>query len=152
MTPVYWIGVLLASGLPDLDLLLGRFGLAGPRYHRNGSHSFLLLGGLVAGTFLLQASLFAASSRGLLMCWGVALFSHPLLDIVTTGPDLAARGYGIALLWPFSRRRFFVRRPVVRTPELERCEGMWQLVSAIGPEVLILGPPTILVLLVALIS
>lgn len=50
---------------------------------------------------------------GVLFARIAALLSHPLLDVLTTGPTLGRLGWGIPLLWPFSRRLFYVSRPLL---------------------------------------
>ena len=98
--PELWIGAFIASGLPDLDIVLEWVGLRGPRYHRNASHSLLVIGALSlvvwAGLNFLPVEL----DPRVALAWLVALISHPALDVLTTGPELGARGYGIGVLWP----------------------------------------------------
>lgn len=102
----------VASTLPDLDVLAFRFGIpyAADFGHRGFSHSLLFAGliGLVGG--------------GLFRTWGakflvafpflfVAAASHGLLDAFTNG------GLGIAFLWPGSAERFFAPwRPIQVSP------------------------------------
>ena len=92
---------MLASVLPDLDVLAFGFGVAyaDPLGHRGFSHSLLCA--------VCLAALAAAASP----CWRsrrsvafvfvlVCAVSHGLLDMLTRG------GLGVALFWPFSSQRF----------------------------------------------
>jgi len=72
--------------------------------------------------------------------WTAALLSHLILDVLCAGPVLGRQGHGIPLLWPLTRRRWFVRRPVVPeanlpdrfTPGLIFRACLWELVH-LGP-------------------
>ena len=139
-SPGLWGGAIIAAGLPDLDLALGLVGLRGPQFHRNASHSILVIVavGLVA----------AAVAFGLRMdvdwrvavCWFVALLSHPLLDVCTTGPTSAAGGWGIAMFWPLSPRRWYLRRPLFDPGDaLVRCRSVRCVWQCLRPELLRLG-------------
>lgn len=92
----------LASVLPDLDVLAFRFNVSYAHIlgHRGFSHSLL---------FALMLALMATvlvTRRGDLrrICFVfvfLAALSHALLDMVTNG------GLGVAVGWPFSSARFF---------------------------------------------
>ena len=99
------------SMAPDLDTVA--FALRVPYEatwgHRGAVHSLLfsftagaLLGlGLLPGRHRLRSAVVA----------GLVAASHPLLDTLTDG------GLGMALLWPFSRERFFAPwRPIPVAP------------------------------------
>ncbi len=146
-TPLFWVGAVVASGIPDLDLILAWFGKTGPQYHRNASHSLFVLAAVVGGCWIVSETFLPSVSGGLLWGWSASLLTHPVLDVVTTGPKLAARGYGIGVFWPLSRHRFFVRRTIVDTPELEACRSFRELIVLLRPEVFTLGPPVFLILL-----
>jgi inner membrane protein len=101
----------LASMLPDADVILFRFGATydGPLAHRGFSHSlgFAILLGLFAALAMrrlapaLVAFAFVALSAA----------SHGLLDMLTNG------GHGIAILWPASDHRYFFDwRPIQVSP------------------------------------
>lgn len=108
-----WTGAVIASGVPDLDCVVIAFGLKGPRYHRNATHSLLVIGAVLAlGLWTLRIT-GTALDGGMLLAWSLALVSHPLLDVATSGPTLGRLGWGIPLFWPVSRRRFFARRPLL---------------------------------------
>ena len=149
-TAVFWVGAVVAAGLPDLDLLLAWFGKSGPRYHRNASHSIIVLATMIGGAWFLFQALLPGLSGGLFWSWSASLLTHPILDVVTTGPKLAKHGYGIGLFWPLPRR-LSVSRPLVRSPELEKCNSLRELVILLTPEVLTIGPPAALVLLGAIL-
>jgi inner membrane protein len=109
----FWLLSVILPSLPDLDVLGHRHGvphdiLTG---HRGASHSLLLAAaiGMLAGY-----AFFRRTSR---WWWGYGLFfslmtaSHGLLDTITNG------GGDVALLWPFSDRRFFAPwRPLAVSP------------------------------------
>jgi membrane-bound metal-dependent hydrolase YbcI (DUF457 family) len=107
-----WVGALVASGIPDLDVLLPLLG-AGPRTHRNATHSLVVVAGVILAGLAAVRWLELGWSGGLLWAWAMALVSHPLLDVATTGTTLGGSGWGIPLFWPFSRRRFSLRRPLL---------------------------------------
>lgn len=92
----------VASGLPDLDVVAFRFGIAygDALGHRGASHSLVFA--------LLLAALGAAvapwlgSRRSVAAAFvGLSAASHGLLDMATNG------GMGVALWWPFSGERLF---------------------------------------------
>ncbi len=105
-----WAPLLVAvlSMLPDADVVAFSFGIpySHPFGHRGASHSIvfaLACGGLAAAI----AALSRQSNRpgALAGRWGLGVFlavlTHPLLDMLTTG------GLGVALFWPFSDARVF---------------------------------------------
>ena len=111
-----WPFWLLAAGLamlPDLDVLVGFFGIpwGSPWAHRGNSHS-------LAAAALMSLGAAALAHRKaalpLLACWGilgVAVASHGMLDALTDG------GPGVALLAPFDDTRyFFPWRPIRVSP------------------------------------
>ena len=109
----FWLLAVVLPLLPDLDVLGHRHGvphgiLTG---HRGASHSLMAAGlvGMLAGY-----AFFRRASR---RWWAYGLFfslitaSHGLLDTITNG------GGDVALLWPFSDRRFFAAwRPLAVSP------------------------------------
>ncbi len=94
--------------LPDADVLAFAFGIpySAAFGHRGATHSvaFSLACGLVA----------LAATRGRLRLSALAaavVLTHPLLDALTDG------GYGVALGWPLTDRRFFFPwRPIPVAP------------------------------------
>jgi len=100
--PLSMIGWALLSMLPDSDVIGFSFGIPYESVwgHRGVTHSFafaLLVGGIVA--LVARARRAAAGRMGVLAC--LVVTSHGLLDTLTDG------GHGIALLWPFTDRRYF---------------------------------------------
>jgi inner membrane protein len=93
---------MIASDLPDLDVIAFRFGIpyASPFGHRGFSHSiaFAIIVALL-GTF--AARWFQASPGVVFGYLFLAAASHGILDCFTNG------GLGIALFWPFSSERYF---------------------------------------------
>jgi membrane-bound metal-dependent hydrolase YbcI (DUF457 family) len=151
-SPVLWIGAIVASNVPDFDLVGLAAGLSVRRVHRRATHSLLVLAGLA---FLANAAwrlVPGAADPGLSLAWSAALFSHPILDVLTTGPRDGAGGFGIPLFWPLSSRRWYLARPVYRSiplrAYLSSADEVWRGLSI---EVSLLAPLTLaLVLLVCL--
>jgi len=111
-------GRLLAAGvvasiLPDLDVLAFRFGIAYSDQlgHRGFSHS-LTLAFLLAVVAALFAKRLDASRRAAFGFVLIAAASHGLLDMLTNG------GLGIAYFWPFSDQRFFFPEQVIQVSPL----------------------------------
>jgi inner membrane protein len=106
-----WILAVVASVLPDFDVLGFRLGIPyGHTFgHRGFSHS-LLAAALVAGL----CAVLARRSKGpwrLAACVFVAMVSHGLLDAMTTG------GLGVGFFAPFSNTRYFLPwRPLRVSP------------------------------------
>src|SRR5437016_6184772 len=109
---VFWIGAVVASGIPDLDVVFPLMGFS-KRFHRSASHSLVIISVEILAGWLLARALIPGLSNGVLLAWSAALVSHPLLDVITTGPTLGKIGWGIPLFWPGSRRRFHVTWPVL---------------------------------------
>ncbi|HEY2513217.1 MAG TPA: metal-dependent hydrolase [Polyangiaceae bacterium] len=112
------IGFSALSMLPDLDVVGFRFGVAygAPFGHRGASHSLVVAAvlGFAAGAVGYARS--GGEERGAravrLGLWVAGVVaSHGLLDAMTDG------GKGVALLWPFTRERFFFPwRPIPVAP------------------------------------
>lgn len=145
-----WVGAVIASGAPDLDMIAVLLGFKGPKYHRNATHSLFVLAAVVAaGWWAIDAAGWPVAA-GVRWAWAAALFSHPLLDVVTTGPDIIARGFGIPLFWPFSRHRYSVARPIMETLEVETVESVGDVLRGMAPELTRLVPLAALVVVIAL--
>ncbi len=148
-TPALWVGTAVACILPDLDLASELVGKKGPQFHRNASHSLILLGGLI-GLGILAVGAFGIPvdpRHG--VAWIAALVSHPLLDVLATGPQLGSQGYGIALFWPLSKRRFYIKRPLYETMDLSKVRSLEDLWEGVRPELVMLGPATVAALVFA---
>jgi inner membrane protein len=108
--PVLITGI-VASMLPDADVLMFRFGATYDSVwsHRGFTHSLafaLLIAGVAAA--LLRRSVPPLTAFAFLF---VAIASHGLLDMLANG------GHGIAVLWPFSDQRYFFDwRPIQVAP------------------------------------
>jgi len=104
---------LVASVLPDLDVIAFRLGIAYSNQlgHRGFSHS-LLLAVLLAALAAIFASRLRSAHATAFVFVLVSAASHGLLDMMTTG------GLGIAFLWPFSEQRFFFPAQVIRVSPL----------------------------------
>jgi membrane-bound metal-dependent hydrolase YbcI (DUF457 family) len=146
-SPALWLGAIVASGAPDLDLIGTIFGARACRVHRHATHSLLVLGGLVLMAAWAWPLLPGGLEAGIGVAWAAALLSHPLLDLATTGPATAARGFGIALLWPVVSRRWFLRRPLFAAGELTECQSLREAWTALRPEVCLLAPTSMLIIL-----
>jgi inner membrane protein len=100
------------SMLPDADGIAFPLGIpySAPFGHRGASHS--LAAAVVAGALAGFLGRHLGLSRTRTAGWAAAVAaSHGLLDTLTDG------GLGIALLWPFSNRRFFAPwRPIPVAP------------------------------------
>lgn len=104
----------LCAVIPDADIVAFSLGIPyeSPWGHRGWTHS------LVFAVFLGSSAgwLFYRRQRYWLRMalWFIlAVASHPLLDMLTTG------GLGCALLWPFSAERLFFPVRVIRVSPLE---------------------------------
>jgi len=148
-TPALWVGTAVACILPDLDLASELVGKKGPQFHRNASHSLILLGGLIGLAMVAVRALGIPVDAGQGVAWIAALVSHPLLDVLATGPQLGSQGYGIALFWPISKRRFYIKRPLYETMDLSKVRSLGDLWEGVRPELVMLGPVTVAALVFA---
>ncbi len=137
-------GSVVAACFADIDFGIGF--LLGRNVHHYFTHSvgFTLLFG---GTAYLLARAYARERPAFdALVLGVSYLSHVLLD--TLSKDTAPP-YGVQFLWPLSDR-FFIS-PVLVFDDiwrgtLEKLLGLHNWL-AVGREVLVLGPPTAVVLL-----
>jgi inner membrane protein len=120
MSAATWTALLVvAAGLPDLDVIAFRLGIPyhAPFGHRGASHSFVfavLCGALLA--LAVRTRQMAAARIALIV--GAVMATHGLLDTLTDG------GLGVALLWPFSDARYFAPwRPIPVAPIGRRLVG-----------------------------
>jgi membrane-bound metal-dependent hydrolase YbcI (DUF457 family) len=150
-SPAFWLAAFVASGLPDLDVGLRMFGLYGPRYHRNLSHSLFVSAGIVAVGWLSTAVVGASIDWRIWLAWSAALVSHPLLDVATSGPATGERGYGIPLFWPVYGRRWTLKHPIFDTMDFDECHSVRDVWEGIRPEVYRLGPPAVGALMLSLL-
>jgi membrane-bound metal-dependent hydrolase YbcI (DUF457 family) len=105
------------------------FGVAPERIHRGPSHSLLTLVILALAALGISWRLADVVSPALVLVWSFALLSHPLVDLLATGPRAERKGFGLPLFWPLVARRWYLRRPLVRPPSLEqyRTGAIWRL-------------------------
>lgn len=108
-TKVYLLGV-LSSILPDIDVLMFRFGIPyeHPFGHRGFTHSILFA--LIWAFLLLSFHKPKVSYRRVFLFYFLATISHGLLDALTTG------GRGVAFLFPYGTRYFFPWRVIEVSP------------------------------------
>lgn len=102
----------VASILPDLDVIGFRFGIAYAHElgHRGFTHSlvFAFLVALIALSSFRQLHTNRKTAFAFVF---IAAISHGLFDMLTNG------GHGVALLWPFiDERYFFPQRPIEVSP------------------------------------
>jgi inner membrane protein len=118
----------VGSVLPDFDVIGFRYGIAYANSfgHRGASHSFaaaILFGALVAIIAPLLRCKRSIAFAFAALCYA----SHPLLDMCTDA------GLGVALLWPFSNKRYFAPwRPIDASPlSVERVlsERGWEILQ-----------------------
>lgn len=121
---VWWhlvVGLLLAMA-PDLDALpelirRGRVGTSAenPRDHRDGLHFPILF--LITGAAILYFNTF----------WGVLFLLATSLHFIN---DMYGTGWGIALFWPLSNRRYkFFSRRVNQSKAMLIEGGVWPTLS-----------------------
>ena len=147
-----WTGAIVAAWLPDLDLALRLVGPHGPDFHRHASHSLLVIAGLLAAAWLTLAAIPALLDWRIALAWSLALVSHPLLDIGTTGPAVAARGHGVGILWPVSTRRWFLARPLLALDtDLAQCRSLRCVARGLWPEIYGLGTACAIVATLAIL-
>jgi membrane-bound metal-dependent hydrolase YbcI (DUF457 family) len=147
-----WVGAFIASGLPDMDLVLEWLGLRGPRYHRNASHSLVLVGVLALVGWVAVRQLGIPLDERVLLAWVVALAAHPVLDVFTTGPALGARGYGIGIFWPLHGKRWYSRRPLIdQITDWGSCRSVQEVWDGLWPELALLGPVCVLVIVLTIV-
>jgi membrane-bound metal-dependent hydrolase YbcI (DUF457 family) len=131
---VYWLGAVVASNVPDADLIGLTIGLPLNRTHRLATHSLLVLAGLLLLVYLLQIVEPRLIPPEYFLAWALALLSHPMLDVITTGPKDAASGFGIPLFWPLCSRRWAVHHPIYHSAPLRAYRSVKTLSRAILPE------------------
>jgi inner membrane protein len=113
MSPTTWRATLVALSLvPDLDVVAFALGIpySAPWGHRGAAHS-LAFAGFCGLACALAARAAGASAVRMGVLGGLVVATHGVLDTMTDG------GLGIALLWPWSNRRFFAPwRPMPVAP------------------------------------
>jgi hypothetical protein len=74
--------------------------------------------------------------------------THPILDYLSTGPQLGKVGYGIALWWPVTRTRYYSKHLWLARDRGET-EHAWDYAPQAFEEVVRLGPLAAAAVLVA---
>lgn len=101
-----------ASILPDLDVVLFKFGVAYADQfgHRGASHSLLLVLILALLALCFAPSLKSTRMQAFLFV-GISALSHSVLDALTHG------GLGVGWLWPWDHARYmFPYTPIEASP------------------------------------
>jgi inner membrane protein len=111
----FWLLTAVCAMIPDADVFSYSFGAArgGMFNHRGITHSivFAVLFGAFAAFIARRFLKTPLSFARLAVFFALAVFSHPLLDMLTNG------GSGVALLAPLSGQRFaFPWRPIEVSP------------------------------------
>ena len=111
----FWIVTAGCAILPDVDAIGFAFGIPyGSTFgHRGFTHSiaFAVLAGVFAAALIFWNQRSRIGTGKLMIYFFLVTLSHPLLDSLTNG------GLGVALLSPFSNRRFFAPwRPIEVSP------------------------------------
>ena len=128
VTPRLLVAGIVASVLPDLDVIASYFGVPSSAElgHRGFSHS-PFFAALVALTGAAGRRALGAGSAQAFVFLFVAMASHGVLDALTRG------GPGVAFLWPVTGQRFFAP---VRMIEVSSFGVAW-LFSSRGATVLL---------------
>jgi membrane-bound metal-dependent hydrolase YbcI (DUF457 family) len=150
-SPTLWVGSVIFSGLPDLDFAVKILGLSRRSFHRQATHSLVVLATFIVVVFTLWGMFGGNVDINLVMAWSAALFSHPVLDAITTDAALAARGAGIPLLWPVHSRRWFLQFPIP-TVNLFACSSLTETYKGLLRENVFFGVVTFVLVLLCYVS
>jgi len=141
--------LIFAANAPDLDFIWGAWNGNMNVYHHGPSHSIVAI--FIFATLLWGITSLFPLYRYLVGMGGLAYASHIALDMVTA--DQAAP-FGMQLLWPFSDEYMLAPRTFFLNIEHGSLgESVFAVIpaiftahnlSAIGFELLILGPPALL--------
>ena len=143
----FWVLTATCAILPDIDVIGFAIGI---RYnslfgHRGLTHSivFAVFTGVMVGSMAFRNQNIGIKTRVLILYFSLVTLSHPLLDSLTNG------GLGVALLAPFSGKRYFAPwRPIEVTPlglEFFSAQGLAVLLG----EITWIWIPSLLVFLLA---
>jgi inner membrane protein len=124
-----WVGGIVCSVLPDVDVIGFRFGIHYGDFwgHRGFTHS-LIFAAILAGVFAIAIARARSEIHRLRLFFYLFLVtaSHGLLDAMTNG------GLGVAFFSPVDNRRYFLPwRPILVSPI-----GMARFFSARGVAIL----------------
>lgn len=143
----FWPLTALCAVLPDADVVNFHLGV---RYgsmfgHRGFTHSvvFAALIGTTVGALAFRRVPAGFTRASLMLHFFAATLSHPLLDMLTDG------GSGVALLAPFSAKRyFFPWRPIAVSPIGMRFFG-WRGIDVILSEMIWVWLPALTIVVAA---
>lgn len=135
----------LCAAIPDADVLAFRYGISYTSIwgHRGWTHSI----GFALGFGILVAWLFYRKEADwwkMALWFVLATFSHPLLDMLTTG------GRGCALWWPLSEERLFFPIRVIKVSPLSAGAffSEWGL-AVLRSEALWIGLPCLILIVIS---
>jgi len=117
--PALWMGAVVASGVPDLDMIGVWLGYELERVHRRATHSLVILSALAALVLLVSSLPWAPFDTPTVWTWAIALLAHPLVDTLVTRNEEGRSSWGIPLFWPLCSHRFGLPRPLVPSPDVE---------------------------------
>jgi membrane-bound metal-dependent hydrolase YbcI (DUF457 family) len=137
--PALWMGAIVASGVPDLDIVGVLLGYKPERVHRRATHSLFVLSALAALALLASLAPWAPFDAPTVWVWAIALLAHPLVDALITRNEEGANNWGIPLFWPLWSRRFCLPRPLVRPPTIDSYTSP-SLLRDLLPELALFGP------------
>lgn len=136
--PALWIGAVIASGVPDLDMIAVWLGCEPERVHRRATHSLIVLSALAALVLFAASLPQAPFEPPTVWTWAIALLAHPLVDTLITKNEEGRNDWGIPLFWPLWSRRFCLPRPLVRSPDVESYASV-ALLRDLLPEIALFG-------------
>ena len=136
--PALWIGAIIASGVPDLDIIGIWLGYEPERVHRRATHSLIVLSALAALVSLASLLPWAPFELPTVWAWAIALLAHPLVDTLVTRNEEEGSNWGIPLFWPLWSHRFGLPRPLVPSPGVESY-GSLALLRDLLPEIALFG-------------
>jgi membrane-bound metal-dependent hydrolase YbcI (DUF457 family) len=132
------LGAVVASGVPDLDVLGVLLGFELGRVHRRATHSLLVLSALAGLALWASHGALVPWDSATVWVWTIALLAHPLVDTLTT-TGTAHFHVGIPLFWPLLSRRYHLPLLLVRSPSLFNYArgSLWRKLLL---EIVLLGP------------
>ena len=136
--PALWMGAIIASGVPDLDMLGVLLGYELDRVHRRAIHSLCVLSVLAALVLGLSFLPWVPFDTPAAWVWAIALLAHPLVDTLITKNEEGGNNWGIPLLWPFWSHRFCLPRPLIPSPDAKSYASL-ALLRDLWPEIALFG-------------
>jgi len=136
--PALWIGAIIASGVPDLDMIGVWLGCEPERVHRRATHSLVVLSALAALGLLASSAPWAPFDTPTVWAWAIALLAHPLVDTLITKNEEGGNKWGIPLFWPLWSHRFCLPRPIIPSPDIKSYASL-ALLRDLLPEIALFG-------------